>query len=103
MSSHVSRTEIPLNDLINSSNDKKTIKNISKDTKKDNLIENSENINPNIKNPLVEKEINPDKFFEKYKDCDCCKGFIYKCPGKACFNMGVCHCRMTDEEFEDEI
>ena len=44
-----------------------------------------------------EEESDDEKWFPKYKDCECCKGFIYKCKGSACTNMGVCYCKMKDE------
>lgn len=44
-----------------------------------------------------EEESDDEKWFPKYKDCECCKGFIYKCKGNACINMGVCYCKMKDE------
>ncbi len=43
-----------------------------------------------------------DKFYENYAKCECCKGFIYKCKGPACLNMGVCYCKMTEECDEEE-
>ena len=44
-----------------------------------------------------EEESDDEKWFPKYKECECCKGFIYKCKGSACTNMGVCYCKMKDE------
>ena len=38
-----------------------------------------------------------DKWFPKYKDCECCHGFVYKCPGESCKNLGQCYCKMKDE------
>ena len=50
-----------------------------------------------------EEESDDEKWFPKYKDCECCKGFIYKCKGSACTNMGVCYCKMKDEcDYEDD-
>lgn len=46
---------------------------------------------------LEEEESDDEKWFPKYKDCECCKGFIYKCKGDACVNMGACYCKMKDE------
>ena len=42
-----------------------------------------------------------DKWFPKYKDCECCKGFVYKCPGESCKNLGQCYCKMKDEVDND--
>ena len=38
-----------------------------------------------------------DKWIPKYKDCECCSGFVYNCKGKACSSLGVCYCKMKDE------
>jgi len=46
-------------------------------------------------------ESDDEKWFPKYKDCECCKGFVYKCNGVACVNMGTCYCKMK-EECDDE-
>jgi hypothetical protein len=48
-----------------------------------------------------EEESDDEKWFPKYSNCECCKGFIYKCKGSACINMGVCYCKMRDECDED--
>ena len=48
-----------------------------------------------------EDESDDEKWFPKYKDCECCKGYIYKCKGSACVNMGACYCKMK-EECDDE-
>ena len=43
-----------------------------------------------------------DNWLPKYKDCECCHGFVYKCPGESCKNLGQCYCKMRDEvEGED--
>ena len=38
-----------------------------------------------------------DKWFPKYKDCDCCQGFVFKCKGETCADLGQCYCKMKDE------
>ena len=43
-----------------------------------------------------------DKWLPKYKDCECCHGFVYKCPGESCKNLGQCYCKMKDEVDNDE-
>ena len=43
-----------------------------------------------------------DKWFPKYKDCECCHGFVYKCPGESCKNLGQCYCKMKDEVDNDD-
>ena len=44
-----------------------------------------------------EDESDDEKWFPKYKDCDCCQGFIYKCSGKACENLQYCYCKVKTE------
>ncbi len=44
-----------------------------------------------------EEESDDEKWFPKFENCECCKGFIYKCKGVACLNMGVCYCKMKEE------
>lgn len=62
-----------------------------------------------INNEVLEQiadddESDDEKWFPKYKDCECCKGFIYKCTGVACVNMGTCYCKMKEEcDEEDEV
>ena len=43
-----------------------------------------------------------DKWYPKYKDCECCKGFVYKCKGDACQSLGQCYCKMKDDCDNDE-
>ena len=38
-----------------------------------------------------------DKWIPKYKDCECCSGFVYKCKEKACSSLGECYCKMRDD------
>ena len=38
-----------------------------------------------------------DMFDEKMQACTCCHGFIYKCKGKMCYNLGVCQCMVRNE------
>ena len=45
-------------------------------------------------NDLSEDE---DMWLPKYKDCECCKGFVFKCNGKICADLGQCYCKMKDE------
>ena len=59
-----------------------------------------------IDNELMEEleeedEQDEDRWFPKYKDCECCKGFVYKCKGLACEFMDACYCKMKDECDED--
>ena len=38
-----------------------------------------------------------NKFIQKYKDCQCCHGYVYKCKGKTCSSLGQCYCKMSDD------
>lgn len=38
-----------------------------------------------------------DKWFPRYKDCECCKGFVYKCQGQVCQSLNQCYCKMKDD------
>ena len=42
-----------------------------------------------------------DKWIPKYKDCQCCHGFVYCCKGEACSSLGQCYCKMKDD-IDDE-
>ena len=59
-----------------------------------------------IENNLIEDELmdqldddseDEDKWFPKYQNCECCKGFVYKCNGEACKSLGQCFCKMKDD------
>ena len=38
-----------------------------------------------------------DVWIPKYKDCECCKGFVFNCRGETCADLGQCYCKMKDE------
>ena len=38
-----------------------------------------------------------DMWFPMYRNCECCKGFVFKCKGKTCADLGQCYCNMKDE------
>ncbi len=59
-------------------------------------------INNDMMEELEDQESDDEKWFPKYKDCECCKGFIYKCQGPACLNMGTCYCKVKEECDDDE-
>jgi len=42
-----------------------------------------------------------EKWFPKYKDCECCHGFVYKCKGDTCSSLGQCFCKMKDDVDDD--
>jgi hypothetical protein len=54
-------------------------------------------INNEAMEELEEEESDDEKWYPKFKDCECCKGFVYKCKGTACVNMNVCYCKMQEE------
>ena len=60
-------------------------------------------IDNEVMEELEEEESDDEKWFPKYKDCDCCKGFVYKCNGVACVNMAACFCKMKDECDEEDV
>lgn len=45
----------------------------------------------------LEESDDEDKWYPNYKDCECCKGFVYKCKGTACESLGQCYCKMKDD------
>jgi hypothetical protein len=49
-----------------------------------------------------EEESDEEKWFPKYKDCTCCKGFIYKCDGDVCKSLGACFCK-AQEDYDPEL
>ncbi len=49
-----------------------------------------------------EESEDEDKWIPKYKDCECCSGFVYKCKGEACLSLGECYCKMKDDMDEQE-
>jgi hypothetical protein len=60
-------------------------------------------INENIYQNLGDDGEDENKFFDKYKNCSCCKGYVYKCNGEACKSLGQCYCKMSDDcENEDK-
>ena len=44
-----------------------------------------------------DQESDEEKWYPKYHNCECCKGFVYKCKGLACANLGMCYCKMQEE------
>lgn len=53
---------------------------------------------------LGDDESDDEKWFPKYKDCECCKGLVYKCKGATCESLGQCYCKMKDEceDFDED-
>jgi hypothetical protein len=42
-------------------------------------------------------ESDEESWYPKYKDCECCKGFVYKCKGEACSHLKFCVCKIQEE------
>ena len=61
--------------------------------------------NDMVENDLIEEqakandsdEEDENKFYSKYKNCQCCKGYVYKCNGDTCKSLGQCYCKMSDD------
>lgn len=43
------------------------------------------------------EESDEESWYPKYKDCECCKGFVYKCKGEACSHLRFCVCKIQEE------
>ncbi len=41
-----------------------------------------------------DSESDYDKWFPKFKDCECCEGYIYICEKEVCVNLRMCYCKM---------
>ena len=85
---------------------KNKIKNAELDDEENEDVNNKMDMiaNDMVENDIIEaaKDENSDdedenKFFEKYKNCTCCKGYVYKCNGDTCKSLGQCYCKMSDE------
>lgn len=49
----------------------------------------------------IDNESDDEKWFPKFENCECCKGFIYQCKGETCKDLGVCFCKVKN--IHDEI
>jgi hypothetical protein len=38
-----------------------------------------------------------NEWFPKYRDCSCCKGYIYGCKDSTCAQLGVCGCAASED------
>lgn len=45
----------------------------------------------------MEESDDEDKWFPQYQNCECCKGFVYRCKGETCKSLGQCFCKMKDD------
>ena len=54
-----------------------------------------------INDQIDDDESDDEKWYPRFKECECCKGFVYKCQGTTCKSMGECYCKMQDD-FDEE-
>lgn len=47
-------------------------------------------------------ESDDEKWYPKYKDCSCCKGYVYKCTGDVCNSLGSCFCK-AQEDYDPDV
>ena len=67
---------------------------IEKEEEKEIIAEFEKQINLDNDDDDSEDE---DKWIPKYRNCECCYGFVYNCKGKICASLGQCYCKMEDE------
>ena len=48
-------------------------------------------------------EPDESEFVKSLKDCTCCKGFVYKCKGAICKQLGQCQCKAREELEEQAV
>lgn len=37
------------------------------------------------------------ELYEKYRNCECCKGIVFNCNGVVCEQLGRCYCYQRDQ------
>ena len=61
----------------------------------------SQNQKKNTPSKVIEEhmgdESDEESWYPKYKDCECCQGFVYKCKGDACSHLKFCVCKIQEE------
>ena len=102
-----SKEIIEYKDLVNADEEKikEEIDNIIlKDLEKELIeeIENEKNILYGNDSENEDEDEDKDKWIPKYKDCECCYGFVYSCKGDTCASLGQCFCKMKDDIEEEE-
>lgn len=72
-------------------------------TKEDLMQQLEQEDEDNEFNEMIEdiELFNKDEFDPNFKNCTCCKGYIYNCKSKVCENLGVCQCKAHSEMEED--
>ncbi len=43
-----------------------------------------------------------DKWYPKFANCECCKGYLHKCENEVCKSLSVCYCK-AQEDYDPEI
>ena len=90
----------------NKNSEKKIIQYVEADDDEDDESDIDEKIE-RIEKEIIEAEAikeldcdiseDEDKWVPKYRDCECCKGFVFNCNGEICADLGQCFCKMKDE------
>jgi len=88
--------------------EEKNEKEINKDN--DNSLDEFSIINKEIENFIMEQveeeseeSIDKEDWYPNFKNCSCCKGYVYKCEGSSCQNLGMCFCKAAEEYDPDTI
>jgi len=95
-----------LDDSEDEKEDSISIKNLDSKLQNNEDIKNEENdidIDDLIENGIEDiGEDDEEEWIPKFKNCPCCKGYIYKCKETVCQSMGVCYCK-AQEEFDPDM
>lgn len=43
-----------------------------------------------------------DKWYPKFANCECCKGYLHKCENEVCKSLSICYCK-AQEDYDPEI
>lgn len=74
---------------------------ILRELEEENVNVEGEELEVIMKDLLDDEELDgnedDEKWWPKYQNCECCKGYVYKCSGKACEHMDSCYCKVQDE------
>jgi len=66
------------------------------------LEENFDNEYNNYNNDIdnindIDNDADDNLFYVSFKDCECCKGYVYNCKGNTCKFLGACYCIVKSE------
>lgn len=108
--------EDDLNDVKNKDDKNNEIKENNNKTKNESNVENDSSfdefsiINKEIENFIMEQvdeeseeSIDKEDWYPDFKNCSCCKGYVYKCEGNSCQSLGMCFCKAAEEYDPDTI